>query len=92
LAGKDLVLLSERDSEISLIRTKLRPPRVATRVVERPRLFERLEDGADLPLTLVSAPAGYGKSTLVASWLVDQGTSRQRFLGVAGTWFRLGEV
>jgi LuxR family maltose regulon positive regulatory protein len=42
---------------------------VATRVVERPRLFELLDGGTELPLTLVSAPAGYGKSTLVASWL-----------------------
>ncbi len=34
-----------------------------------PRLLERLERDARRPLTLISAPAGYGKSTLAAQWL-----------------------
>jgi LuxR family maltose regulon positive regulatory protein len=66
-----------------VLRTKLHPPRVTTRVVERPRLFERLDEGAELPLTLVSAPAGYGKSTLVASWLSATGR--------AAAWLSLDE-
>jgi len=37
--------------------------------VPRPRLTGILEAGRTLPLTLVSAPAGYGKSVLVSSWL-----------------------
>jgi LuxR family maltose regulon positive regulatory protein len=37
--------------------------------VVRPRLCRELDWGSELPLTVVSAPAGYGKSTLVASWL-----------------------
>ena len=42
-------------------------------MVERPRLTDRLVD-ADLPsLTLVSAPAGFGKSTLLAEWLAADG-------------------
>lgn len=60
--------MPERESPSLLIRTKLHPPQVATRVVARPRLFGLLDEGTELPLTLVSAPAGYGKSTLVASW------------------------
>ena len=56
-----------------ILRTKLRPPRLPNRVVERPRLFQRLDEGRELPLSLVSAPAGYGKSTLVASWLAHAG-------------------
>jgi LuxR family maltose regulon positive regulatory protein len=38
-------------------------------VVPRARLIERLNRGAEAALTLVSAPAGFGKSTLVAEWL-----------------------
>ena len=52
--------------------TKLRPPQVAPDVVPRARLLDRLEQGRDLPLTLVSAPAGFGKSTLVSQWLEVQ--------------------
>ena len=37
--------------------------------MHRPRLLERLEQNRQRPLTLVSAPAGYGKSTLVSCWL-----------------------
>jgi len=37
--------------------------------VPRPRLVERLEARRDRPQTLVSAPAGYGKTTLVSNWL-----------------------
>ena len=35
----------------------------------RPRLHRMLDEGLDLPLTLVSAPIGDGESTLVASWV-----------------------
>jgi LuxR family maltose regulon positive regulatory protein len=37
--------------------------------VHRVRLVEWLEQGRQRPLTLVSAPAGYGKSTLASCWL-----------------------
>jgi LuxR family maltose regulon positive regulatory protein len=52
-----------------LIRTKLHRPAVTRDVVARVALYDRLEEGRHLPLTLVSAPAGYGKSTLVSHWL-----------------------
>ena len=35
----------------------------------RPRLVERLDYGTQGPLTLVAAAAGYGKTTLVSSWI-----------------------
>jgi LuxR family maltose regulon positive regulatory protein len=38
-------------------------------VVERPRLFDRLSSGLDAGLTLVSAPAGSGKTVLLRSWI-----------------------
>ncbi len=52
-----------------LIHTKLNRPRVVNDVVSRPRLTEKLNRRMERKLTLVAAPAGYGKSTLVAEWL-----------------------
>ena len=52
-----------------LILTKLSVPRIRQSLVKRPRLLEKLDAGVDGKLTLVSAPAGYGKTTLVANWL-----------------------
>jgi LuxR family maltose regulon positive regulatory protein len=50
-----------------LLQTKLYPPRVTRELVDRPRLAERL--GARPAVLLVSAPAGFGKSTLLAQLL-----------------------
>jgi len=44
-------------------------------VILRPRLIERLNDGLHRKLTLISAPAGFGKTTLVSEWVV--GCERQ---------------
>jgi len=54
---------------LPLIRTKLHRPPVAGDLVHRKELLARLDAGCHLPLTLVSAPAGYGKSTLISHWL-----------------------
>jgi LuxR family maltose regulon positive regulatory protein len=51
-----------------LLTTKLLFPRSLARLVSRPRLIERLNDGLKKPLTLISAPAGYGKTTLLCDW------------------------
>src|SRR4051794_41938504 len=47
---------------------KFPPPALPVPLVERPRLLELLTAGAAGPLTLVSAPAGAGKTVLVAEW------------------------
>jgi LuxR family maltose regulon positive regulatory protein len=52
-----------------VIRTKLNRPPIGPDFVERPSLLERLEAYRQRPLTVVSAPPGYGKSMLVSSWL-----------------------
>ena len=52
-----------------LLETKLYVPRRRRGLVPRPRLSERLSRGAESTLTLVSAPAGFGKTTLLAEWL-----------------------
>ncbi|MBN1810960.1 MAG: winged helix-turn-helix transcriptional regulator [Anaerolineae bacterium] len=55
-----------------LLTTKLFIPPPHPNLVERPRLIERLDDGLrqSRKLTLVAAPAGFGKTTLVTEWVV----------------------
>jgi LuxR family transcriptional regulator, maltose regulon positive regulatory protein len=56
---------SERDV---LLATKLHVPRPRPDMVPRPRLAERLDEGLARGLILVCAPAGYGKTVLLADW------------------------
>ena len=55
----------------TLLRTKLFIPPVRPNLVPRPRLIEWLNQGSDLghKLALISAPAGFGKTTLVSDWV-----------------------
>ena len=59
--------LEERDVT-PLLATKLHLPPPLPNVVNRPRLIERLNAGLHGTLTLISAPAGFGKTTLVSAW------------------------
>ncbi len=52
-----------------LLTTKLFAPIIRREIVPRPRLTEQLDMGLQRKLTLISAPAGFGKTTLVAEWL-----------------------
>jgi LuxR family maltose regulon positive regulatory protein len=52
-----------------ILATKLYIPPLRTKVVLRPRLSERLNEGLHRKLTLISAPAGFGKTTLVSEWV-----------------------
>jgi LuxR family maltose regulon positive regulatory protein len=58
-----------------ILTTKLYIPPPPLRVVSRPRLIERLNEGlsASHKLTLISAPAGFGKTTLVSEWIASCG-------------------
>ena len=56
-----------------LLDTKLHVPRLRASLVHRSRLIERLQQGMEGTLLLVSAPAGFGKTTLLAQWLVERG-------------------
>ena len=51
-----------------LAEAKLAAPRQRSGLVERPRILEVLDAGADATLTLVAAPPGFGKSTAVRAW------------------------
>lgn len=56
-----------------LIKSKLRLPFIRPNLVLRPQLQARIEEGIRSPLTLITAPAGFGKTTLVASCIVGCG-------------------
>ena len=58
----------------ALLETKLYVPRSRRGLVPRPRLSERLGRATTLKLTLVSAPAGFGKTTLLTEWLGERST------------------
>ena len=56
-------------SPTPILATKLYMPPLRPEVVSRPRLLERLNEGLRRHLVLISAPAGFGKTTLVSQWL-----------------------
>jgi len=68
-----------------LLLTKMRQPPLRSAVVPRSRLIEKMDWGLAGKLILISAPAGYGKSTLVAQWL-SQVTDSTYY-----TWLSLDE-
>ncbi len=74
-----------------LLLTKLYPPRVTKKLVTRPRLLARLDLGLSSPLTLVSAAAGYGKSTLVSNWVDTLGLGRGEVEPLPAAWLSLDE-
>ena len=69
---------------IPIFRAKLRPPATAGHYVERPRLLTLIEQLVEAPLTVVRAPAGTGKTSLLSAW-----TSTS---GIATAWLSLDET
>jgi LuxR family maltose regulon positive regulatory protein len=62
-----------REQRDPLLAIKLHVPRPRAQLVSRSHLVERLQQGMECPLTLVSAPAGFGKTTLLSQWLAQRG-------------------
>jgi len=60
-----------------LVETKLYLPRLRRSLVARPRLNEPLSRRSDARLTLISAPAGFGKTTLLTAWLAAPATENR---------------
>lgn len=69
----------------TLIRSKLYIPQVRPNLVPRPRLVERLTEGFTRPLTLIAAPAGFGKTTLLSELIASAGA------GLPVAWVSLDE-
>ena len=76
--------LSHDQPGTQLLATKLHVPRPGQGLVPRHRLVARLNEGAARPLILVSAPAGFGKTTLIAEWV-------QQIEGLQVAWLSLDE-
>ena len=64
-------MLSHRPQGALLLSTKLRLPTLPPDFVARSRVYERLDEGNGRRLTLVCAPAGFGKTLALAGWLRD---------------------
>jgi LuxR family maltose regulon positive regulatory protein len=71
-----------------ILATKLYIPPPTAKVVVRPRLVERLNEGLHRKLTLISAPAGFGKTTLISEWVASR-KQREPLIRVA--WLSLDE-
>ena len=56
---------------VAIVATKLYIPPPRLKIVLRSRLIERLNEGLHLKLTLLSAPAGFGKTTLISDWVTS---------------------
>jgi LuxR family transcriptional regulator, maltose regulon positive regulatory protein len=72
--------------EASLLSTKLFIPPLRPGIVSRPRLLEKIQAALNYPLTLISAPAGFGKTTLLSEW-IHYGQSR-----IPSAWLSLEET
>ncbi|MCX6049756.1 MAG: hypothetical protein NT075_32045, partial [Chloroflexi bacterium] len=56
---------------VPLLQTKLYAPPARLDLIRRPQLVAKFRAGWTRPLTLIAAPAGFGKTTLVNEWLAD---------------------
>ncbi len=62
-------LASQNQMSYPLLATRFFLPDLPTASVIRPRLMDRLNEALWVPLTLISAPPGFGKSTLTSQWI-----------------------
>ncbi len=63
---------------IPLLQTKLYTPHPRPSLVPRPRLLDKLDCVLERKLTLISAPAGFGKTTLLSEWIENQDLRRRQ--------------
>ncbi|HZR40658.1 MAG TPA: LuxR C-terminal-related transcriptional regulator [Ktedonobacteraceae bacterium] len=69
-----------------LLSTKLAVPHPRSALVRREALFTRLDKSLELPLTLLCAPAGSGKTTSASAWIASRNAEQERF---KVAWFSL---
>ena len=76
---------------LPLLHTKLQRPRVPRTLIARPHLWARLDRGLDKPLILVAAGVGFGKTTLVSSWLEELAGRASAAAPLPAAWLTLDE-
>ncbi len=67
-----IACMSGKPAPEKLLHTKLMPPRLHSTVILRPGLLARLDEGLSRKLIYVGAPTGFGKTTLVRTWLAER--------------------
>lgn len=72
-AGRRDNSVGEASARAVLLATKLHVPAVGAQLVHRAALLDALSAGRRRKLTLLSAPAGWGKTTLLAQWALGAG-------------------
>ena len=81
-----MIIILRMDSKrapFSVLRTKLNPAAAEAKTIIRPRLIVRLGEESPRRVALISAPAGFGKTTLLAEWVTR--------LDRPGAWLSLEE-
>ena len=68
-AGTDVV---GPGASVPIAEAKIAPPSIRHSLVDRPRITQAIDKGADALLTVFEAPAGYGKTTAMRSWCATQ--------------------
>ena len=80
------------DQDPILLQTKLNRPRLLTGLLQRTSLLDLLDKNIETPLILVCAPAGFGKTTLIGTWLERMSTSDHKNSSyLPSTWLSLDE-
>lgn len=74
-----------------VLATKLFIPPPRPKMVPRPRLVAQMNEGLHRKLTLISAPAGFGKTTLVSEWLAGGPSGPRELPARAAAWLSLDE-
>ncbi|MBX3010432.1 MAG: AAA family ATPase [Caldilineaceae bacterium] len=74
-----------------ILATKLYRPPLRPTLVRRPRLLARLNTGLPRKLTLISAPAGFGKTTLVSEWITQAAEATKPLPPPRVAWLSLDE-
>src|SRR5437016_2602737 len=62
--------------QTQLLATKFYRPVISRNLISRPHLSTLLDESLKYPLTLISAPAGFGKTTLLATWIPSLPTNK----------------
>jgi LuxR family maltose regulon positive regulatory protein len=80
------------EQQIILLQTKLHRPHMPVGLLKRSRLLDLLDKNIDNPLILICAPAGFGKTTLIGTWLEKMAENRgKKAASLPCAWISLDE-